>query len=75
MFLLPSINRGHKELIHDGENGYLVSQDDSETMADRVLELFADNQKADRIQKQAYEFALDYSFTSVKKELEDIYFK
>ena len=43
-------------------------------MADRVLELLADNQKADRIQKQAYEFALDYSFTSVKKELEDIYF-
>ena len=44
------------------------------TMADRVLELFSDNHKADRIQKQAYEFALDYSFTSVKKELEDIYF-
>ena len=72
--VVASINRGHKELIHDGENGYLVSQDDSETMADRVLELFADNQKADRIQKLAYEFALDYSFTSVKKELEDIYF-
>ena len=72
--VVASINRGHKELIHDGENGYLVSQDDSETMADRVLELFADNQKADRIQKKAFKFALDYSFTSVKKELERIYF-
>lgn len=72
--VVASINRGHKELIHDGENGYLVSRDDSETMADRVLELFADNQKAEEIQKHAYEFAMDYSFSSVKKELEDIYF-
>ena len=72
--VVASINRGHKELIHDGENGYLVSRDDSETMADRVLELFADNQKAEEIQNLAYEFAKDYSFSSVKKELEDIYF-
>ena len=73
--VVASINRGHKELIHDGENGYLVSRDDSETMADRVLELFADSYMSDNLSNNAYDFAMDYSFTSVKKELEDIYFK
>ena len=73
--VVASINRGHKELIHDGENGYLVRRNDSEMMADRVLELFADSYMSDNLSNNAYGFAMDYSFTSVKKELEDIYFK
>ena len=72
--VVASINRGHKELIHDGENGYLVSRNDSEMMADRVLELFADSYMSDNLSNNAYGFAMDYSFTSVKKELEVIYF-
>ena len=72
--VVASINRGHKELIHDGENGYLVSCNDSDAMADRVLELFGDNSKAEQLSKNAFGFAMDYSFTSVKKELEEIYF-
>ena len=72
--VVASINRGHKELIHNGENGYLVSQDDVESMTDRVLELFGDDTKAEQLSKNAYGFAMDYSFTSVKKELEEIYF-
>ena len=73
--VVASINRGHKELIRDGENGYLVSKDDSEKMADKVLKLFADSHISDNLSNNAYDFAMDYSFTSVKKELEDIYFK
>ena len=72
--VVASINRGHKELIHNGENGYLVSRDDAETMADRVLELFSDEVKAETLSKNAYNFAMDYCFTSVEKELEEIYF-
>ena len=72
--VVASINRGHKELIHNGENGYLVSRDDAETMADRVLELFSDKVKSETLCKNAYDFAMDYCFTSVEKELEEIYF-
>lgn len=72
--VVASINRGHKELIHNSENGYLVSRDDSESMADRVLGLFSDEGKAEMLSKNAYDFAMDYCFTSVEKELEDIYF-
>ena len=73
--VVASINRGHKELIQDGQNGYLVNSDDADTMADRVLKLFTDSNKAAQFSKNAYNFAMDYCFTSVKKELDDIYFK
>lgn len=72
--VVASINRGHKELIKNGENGYLVNRDDADTMADRVLELLADSKRAEQFGKNAYDFAIGYCFTSVKKELEDIYF-
>ena len=73
--VVASINRGHKELIQDGQNGYLVKPDDADLMADKVLELLADINKAEQFSKNAYDFAMDYCFTSVKKELEEIYFK
>lgn len=72
--VVASINRGHKELIHNGENGYLVDQDDSDSMANRVTELLSSKIIAEELSKSAYEFALDYCFTSVKKELEEIYY-
>ena len=43
-------------------------------MVDSVLELFSDDCKVEQLSKNAYGFAMDYSFTSVKKELEEIYF-
>ena len=46
----------------------------ADTMADRVLELLADSKRAEQFGKNAYDFAIGYCFTSVKKELEDIYF-
>lgn len=70
--VVASINRGHKELIKDGENGYLVNRDDADSMADKVLELLADSNKAEQFSKNAYDFALDYCFASVKAELESI---
>ena len=71
--VVASINRGHKELIQDGKTGFLVSVNDEKAMADKVLELL-DNDLAKEISKNAYKYAMDYSFTAVKKELELIYF-
>ena len=71
--VVASVNRGHKELIKNGENGYLVSVNDSDAMADKIMDLFADKQKSEELSKNAYDFAMDYCFTSVKKELEEIY--
>ena len=37
--VVASINRGHRELVRDGENGYLLSQGTPEELSRRILEL------------------------------------
>ena len=72
--VVASVNRGHKELIQDGGTGYLVASDDAQAMGDRTLSLLIDKDKAREVSKNAYNFALGYCFTSVKKELDNIYY-
>lgn len=72
--VVATVNRGHKELIREGENGYLVPYDDVDMMAERVIGLLKDDELREKIGSNAREFALQYSFSSVKKELEEIYF-
>lgn len=71
--VVAGVNRGHRELIHDGENGYLVTPDDSETMAERVLLMLEDEKECERIRQNALEFAKNYTFGNVKRELNEIY--
>lgn len=72
--VVATINRGHKELIRDGETGYLVNYDDVDAMAERVLQLLVNEQMARDISSRANSLAMDYSFTLVKDELRKIYF-
>lgn len=71
--VVASYNRGHRELICDGETGYLVEVDDIESMADRVLKLLDDEKNADLIIGNAKNFAANYGLESVKEELSNIY--
>ena len=71
--VVATLNRGHRELINDGKNGYIVPQNDSDAMADRVLTLLKDEELKSRIETTAYEYAINYGFKSVKKELTRIY--
>lgn len=73
--VVASVNRGHKELIHDGENGYIVLSNDSDAMADRVLLLLENVKERNRISMNAQKFAIDYSSENVKRELNEIYSK
>ena len=73
--VVASINRGHKELIQDGKTGFLLSANDDKAMADSVLKLLGDDVFAKEVSNSAYRYAMDYSFTAVKKELEAIYFE
>lgn len=67
-------NRGHKDLIDSGENGYLVDMDDFEAMAQKVLAIFKDEKLAQEIGKVAHQKALRYCYSAVEEELEIIYF-
>ena len=72
--VVAGLNHGHRELIQDGINGYIVDPNDYEAMSERVLNLLDNNDLRKRIVQNAIIFAQDFTFTSVKKELEEIYF-
>ncbi len=67
-------NRGHNELITDGENGFLVEQGDHLAMANRLIELLLDKEKYNSCSEKSMVIASGYSFDIVKKELKDIYY-
>lgn len=69
--VVASVNRGHKELIQNGKNGYLVLNE--QDMADRVCDLLKDRMLSVRIGVAARAYAVSYGFANVKKELNEIY--
>lgn len=72
--VVASINRGHRELIRNKENGYLIEVGDYESMAKRVTELLSNREIYNKIQDRAEKIAKKYGFINVKRELEGIYF-
>lgn len=42
-------NRGHRAIIKDGENGYLIPMNDSKGMADKVIEVMDNKELYDRL--------------------------
>ena len=71
--VVASINRGHKELIANGENGFLVEQNDFRGMSQRIVELLKNTVLYDRIKIASEKKAQLYSFSNVKKELLKVY--
>lgn len=67
-------NRGHRELVQPEETGYLVDVNDTEAMAQAVLELLGDVEKRCHMGMNAAVFAKQYGFANVKQALEAIYF-
>lgn len=72
--VVASRNRGHRELIQDGKNGFLVEVDREDIMAERVLSLLNKDELSQEISLNAAKYAQDYGFINVKEELERIYF-
>lgn len=68
-----SENRGHRELINGGKNGYMVATNDDKQMAECVINIFKEAETARIFFDNAIAFSKQYSFEAVKQELEKIY--
>lgn len=71
--VIASINRGHRELIENGRTGFLVAVNDSEEMAEKVLLMLSNNEEKAFIEDSALNYAQQYTFENVQRELEYIY--
>lgn len=72
--VVASINRGHKELIENNCNGYLVPVSDSKIFATRVLQLLNNKHLLHEMGENARYKVRNYKDTSVCLELEEVYF-
>ncbi|MDO4413641.1 MAG: glycosyltransferase family 4 protein [Erysipelotrichaceae bacterium] len=68
--VLASINRGHKELVSSGENGYLFDPDDYVSLAARIAEIANDKDLAMRFGECGFNRAQAYTSDHVWEELE-----
>ncbi len=71
--VVASFNRGHRELIKDAENGYLVQPDDAEAYAARILSLLQNRELYLDISQAAHASAQAYRAERVEQELAEIY--
>lgn len=69
--VVVSKNRGHRELVDHKKNGYLVH--DEKAMKEKVLKVLLDKKCRTDLAENAYHFALNYTFSSVKRELNQVY--
>lgn len=70
--IVASVNRGHRELVRDGESGFLVPPDDIDAYAEAIRVLFADRERAVQYGMAGYLAAKQYTVSSVKDELSSI---
>ena len=70
--VVASNNRGHRELIHDGVNGYLVEPDDIEGYAKKICKLLRD---AEMSGDEILQSIAPFKDVRVQEELKQIYLK
>lgn len=73
--VIASINRGHKELIQNGRNGYIVNAADIDGFAAKMIELLQDHVLSNAFGEAGFAFAQAYTDHAVQLELEQIYNK
>lgn len=71
--VVASSNRGHRELVKDGYNGYIVKADAAEEYADRIRKIYSESETIEKMGESGWRIAQAYSVESVKKELKKIY--
>ena len=73
--IVAAINRGHRELVQDGKNGYLVPPTDATMLAEKALRLLSNDQMRHTFGERGFELSQHYTDISVYSELTNIYRK
>ena len=64
---------GNNEIVHDGENGYLVSGDDVETLAKRLAALIDDAELRESMGNKSRELARSYDWGEIMGVYDELY--
>ena len=72
--VVASINRGHRELITDGETGFLIVIGDNKRLMQTIIALLENDEARKTIIENGLVRGNEYCALSVKNELEKVYF-
>lgn len=67
--------RGNRDLVEDGVNGYLVRLGEPRSLADAIIKLFSNPERAQRMGKEGRNKIIKYSLENVLNEMDVIYQK
>lgn len=67
--------RGNRDLVRDGENGFVVDIDDTEQFVERIVDLYQHKEKRTAFSKESLKAVKKYSVNNVNNTLETIYHK
>ncbi|HWJ77135.1 MAG TPA: glycosyltransferase family 4 protein [Niallia sp.] len=73
--IVASKNRGHSELVVDGDNGFVVDPGNTKLFSAKILELYQSKELRTAMGKKSMERVKLYSLYEVKKEMIEIYSK
>jgi len=71
--VVASYNRGHRELIANGENGFLIDAGDVKALCNRVTELLCDEKLYSAISNCGIDRGKEYCSSTVREELNMVY--
>jgi len=72
--VIVSHNRGHNELVRDGENGLFTKADDPQDIADKIVYLIEHPEIREKLAAAGRETVKPYQMDSIEKEIHRIYF-
>ena len=72
--VVASVNRGHRELVKDGTNGFLLSPESEEEYAEHIFLLSQNNKIAQSFGDSGFKIAQKYTFEFVQTELRPYFF-
>ena len=71
--IIATANRGHKELVIDNKNGFIIPVGDAQILAERIDKLSKDENLRQSFSENAYQMSERYKVSNVKNQLSDIY--
>lgn len=71
--IIVSENRGHKDLIVNGESGFLIENFNVEMLAEKISILIRDKEKCKYMAENSFSYAQKFTVENSLKELERIY--
>lgn len=72
--VIATNNRGHKEIVEDGKNGFLINIGDIDNLKNKIKTLFTDDKLRNKFIRNSQKSVEKFYLSNVENEIKKIYF-